>query len=265
MKMADWLARNVSHDDHVVITGTSSGIGLAYSRAFSKAGCNLICIGNEADSMATQKSALEGEFGNKIENIDLDLRDITETKRVAKDLGDRRIKVLVNNAGFGLKGRFESHEIDEYIDIVAVNVTAPIVLTRSVIPQMIQRGSGAIIHIASINAIVPIPNNQVYTATKAFCASYASAVARENKGNEIKFQLVLPGTTRTPFHDRQGANPKNLVMEPADVVAASFDSIDREVCIPNPVDRILAKIVPFLPRNAAMDIAAYMLKKRLGL
>jgi short-subunit dehydrogenase len=265
MKMQEWLAQNLASDDWVVVTGSSSGIGYEYARAFSAAGCNLICLSNEAEALAAQKAKFAAEFNNKIETLTVDLRDLEATKRVADDLASRPVKVLVNNAGFGLKGRFETHTADEYIDIVAVNVTAPVILTRAVLPSMQRRNAGAVIHVASINALVPIPNNQVYTATKAFLASYASAVARENKHTGLRFQLVLPGTTRTPFHDRQGANPKKLVMEPGDVVSASLADIGRGVCIPNRADRALAKIVPFLPRNVAMDIAAYMLKKRLGL
>ena len=265
MRMEEWLAANVSKGDDVVVTGSSSGIGYEYARRLSAAKCNLICISNEAPALAAQKSQFESEFGNRIETITVDLRNIEETKRVAASLVSRSIKVLINNAGFGLKGRFEAHAIEEYVDIVAVNVTAPMVMARAILPQMQQRGIGVMIHVASINALVPIPNNQVYTATKAFTASYASAMARENKGTGLRFQLVLPGTTRTPFHDRQGANPKNLVMLPEDVVSASLDDISREVCIPNRADKVLAKIIPFLPKNTAMDIAAFLLKKRLGI
>lgn len=265
MRMQDWLAKNLTKEDEVVVTGSSSGIGYEYARSLSAAGCNLICLSNEGAALAAQKKLFEAEYGNKITTIEVDLRDIEATKRVADELAKRPVKVLINNAGFGLKGRFEAHAIEEYVDIVAVNVTAPMVLARAILPKMQQSGVGVMIHVASINALVPIPNNQVYTATKAFSASYASAVARENKDTNIRFQLVLPGTTRTPFHDRQGANPKNLVMLPADVVRASLEDITREVCIPNRADKVLAKIIPFLPRNFAMDVAGYLLKKRLGI
>jgi short-subunit dehydrogenase len=265
MRMQDWLARNLSAEDEVVITGSSSGIGYEYAKSFSAAGCRLVCISNETEALAKQKHDFEKAYGNKIDTIDLDLRDVAATKDVAARLATRPVRVLINNAGFGLKGRFETHAIEEYVDIVAVNVTAPMVMTRALLPKMQQRGAGVIIHVASINALVPIPNNQVYTATKAFSASYASAVARENKNTSLRFQLVLPGTTRTPFHDRQGANPKNLVMMPEDVVKASLDDIERELVIPNRADRVLAKVIPFLPRNFAMDVASYLLKKRLGI
>jgi short-subunit dehydrogenase len=265
MRMQDWLAENLRPGDQVVVTGASSGIGYEYARALSAAGCDVIGLSNEPDALAALKAEFASAYGTKLSTLVVDLRDVAATKRAAAEIAARPVKVLINNAGFGLKGRFETHAIEEYVDIVAVNVTAPMILTRAILPHMQACGAGVIVHVASINALVPIPNNQVYTATKAFSASYASAVARENKNSGIRFQLVLPGTTRTPFHDRQGANPKTMVMEPADVVRASFADIARDVCIPNPADRVLAKIVPFLPRNFAMDLAAYLLKKRLGI
>lgn len=264
MRMEEWIAKYFQPMDFALVTGTTSGIGHEYAKALAKAGCNLICVSNEAESLEAQKQLFEKTYNIKVRNITLDLRDIDQTKQVANEIAELPVKILVNNAGFGLKGRFEQHSVQDYIDIVNVNTIAPIVFTRAILPKMQEEGRGIVIHIASINAIVPIPNNQVYTATKSFCSSYASAVARENKHSKIRFQLVLPGTTKTPFHDRQGANPKSMVMLPEDVVSSSFRNVNRSVCIPNPADRVIAKIVPFLPKNFAMDLAAYLLKRRLG-
>ncbi len=264
MHVNEWVQKNVSSDDYVVITGSTSGIGYCYLTSFAATGCNIICVSNEKEKLEEQKKDFEAKTSSKIINFHADLRDGKETKRLANELARFSVKVLVNNAGFGLKGRFENQNVDDFLDIIAVNVSAPVILTRAILPQMQQRNSGLVIHLASINALIPIPNNQIYTATKAFIYSYALAVARENKKSNIQFQLVLPGTTRTPFHDRQGANPQKLVMMPEDVVKASLDNVMAGVCIPNKADRALSKVIPFVPKNTAMDLAAYMLKKRLG-
>lgn len=265
MKMNKWVSTRLKKDEYVAITGTTSGIGLEYAKAFAEMGCNLVCLSNETEVLRNQKTEFETRYKIKVVTFDVDLSDVEATKKAAKAVGALPIGILVNNAGFGLKGAFEKNPVDSYIDIISVNVTAPVVFTHAVLPQMQKRGVGAIIHVASINALVPIPNNQVYTATKAFIFSYASAVARENKRTNLRFQLVLPGTTKTPFHDRQGAVPQRMTMMPEDVVKASFKNIEQAICIPNKADSILAHIVPFIPRTFAMDMASYLLKKRLGL
>lgn len=265
MRMEKWILNNLKKEDHVLITGTTSGIGREYAKAFAKLGCNLVCVSNEGDLLKSQKQEFEEVNKIQVTNFEVDLSNVQATKEVAQKISKMSIGVLINNAGFGLKGAFEKNPIDSYLDIISVNVAAPVIFSHAILPQMQKQKRGVIVHIASINALVPIPNNQVYTATKAFCYSYASAISRENKNSNLRFQLVLPGTTKTPFHDRQGAVPKKMTMMPEDVVKASFKNIHHAVCIPNPADNILAKIVPFLPRVFAMDLASYLLKKRLGI
>lgn len=264
MNIRAWAKQNITREDYAVVTGTTSGIGKEYALALAAVGCNLVCVSNEADALETQKVDLESRFDIKVRNVVVDLRSTESTKRAAKELENLSIKILINNAGFGLKGPFQAHPVDAYLDIISVNAMAPVIFTHQVLPGMQKRGVGLVIHVASINAIVPIPNNQVYTATKAFCYSYASAIARENKKTNILFQLVLPGTTLTPFHDRQGAHPGRTAMLPNIVVERSLKNVGAAVCIPNNGDRVLAKIFPFLPRVFAMDLASYMLKRRLG-
>lgn len=265
MHYLQWIRGVRVEGDEVVITGSTSGIGHEYAKAFARAGCDLVCISEQREALDSQKIRFEKEYSIKVTNFCVDLRDIQATKNLGSDLMGRQVRVLINNAGFGLKGYFETNSIENYIDVIAVNVTAPVILSHALLPKLQERGACMMVHVASINALVPIPYNQVYTATKAFCASFASAVARENKKRDLLFQLVLPGTTQTPFHDRQGVKPKNLVMTAEAVVSASLSDIHREVCIPNPADRPLRYLIPFLPRNFAMDLASYMLKKRLGI
>lgn len=264
MNIQRWFKSCLDKQDMVLVTGSTSGIGLEYAKAFAALGRNLVCISNESDALKKQKAQFEQEFGIKVLSFDVDLRDVKATQRVAEEAAKLPIGLLVNNAGFGLKGVFEKNAVESYIDIISVNVTAPVIFTRAILPNMQKARRGGIIHVASINALVPIPGNQVYTATKAFIYSYASAVARENKGTPLCFQLVLPGTTKTPFHERQGAVPTHMTMMPEDVVKASLKNMRHGICIPNRADSVLAYIVPMLPLNWAMDMAAYLLKKRLG-
>lgn len=265
MKLLSWIQDHMRADDWVLLTGSSSGIGLEYLKFFCESNCNVLCVSNEPEKMDDLKREFEHQYKVKIVNFNVDLSDPINTTKSLDKLSKYHIRILVNNAGFGMKGRFESHDIDRYIDIVNVNAIAPMIYSHHILPSMRADDCGVIIHVASINAYIPIPNNQVYTATKAFCMSYSLAVARENKDSQIIFQLVLPGTTKTPFHDKQGANPSNLVMTPDMVVERSTENIKKEIVIPNKADRPLPFMLKMLPVNLAMDIASYMAKKRLGL
>lgn len=265
MDIKEWLTTNHKSSDFAVVTGSTSGIGKIYSETLASLGCNLICISNEENALIEQKKLWEEKFKVNVVIHCLDLRDCDKTIALSESLPHEHISVLINNAGFGLKGTFESNSAQIYADIIKVNSIAPVILTRAILPSMQKRNSGLCIHISSINSLLPIPKNQVYTATKAFLTSFSLAMSRENKKTKIDFQVVLPGTTKTPFHDRQGANPKRMTMTPEDVVKYSFENVKRKISIPNPGDRVLARLIPFLPMDFKMDLAAYILAKRLGI
>jgi short-subunit dehydrogenase len=265
MHIESWLKENFRKGERVLITGSTSGIGYCYAETFASLGCDLICISNEEAPLQKIKNQFETKYKINIINIVADLRDPEGTIKSISHIKDEKVRVLVNNAGVGIKGRFESNNLNSYIDLIKINTIAPVIFLHQYLPSMQKDNLGLIFNVASINALVPIPNNQVYTATKAFLSSLASAVARENKESKIKFQLVLPGTTNTPFHDRQGVQPKNLVMMPEDVVKASLTNIEKQICIPNKWDKVLPFVARIMPLNSLMDIAAYLLKKRLGL
>jgi short-subunit dehydrogenase len=265
MNIQEWVRLNHRPTDFAIVTGSTSGIGKIYAEELAKLGCNLICVSNEETALIDCKQKWESLYGIKVTNYNLDLRDCDRTIALSESLPADHISILINNAGFGLKGTFETNPAKIYADIIKVNSIAPVVLARAILPSMQKKNSGLCIHISSINSLLPIPKNQVYTATKAFLTSYSLAMSRENKRTNINFQLVLPGTTKTPFHDRQGAKPARMTMTPEAVVQYSFADVKRKICIPNPGDRILARLIPFLPMDFKMDLAAYILAKRLGI
>ncbi|MBQ49829.1 MAG: hypothetical protein CMP10_20780 [Zetaproteobacteria bacterium] len=265
MKMKSWIEKDFNQaEDWVLLTGASSGIGYEYLKLLCELGCNVITVSNEKDKLFQDKNQLQEKYGNKVRPLYYDLSDYQEIDALVAEISKYSISCLINNAGFGLKGRFEDHPPEKYRDIIMVNSMAPVIITRAILPKMQKANRGCVIHVSSINAYLPIPNNQVYTATKSFCMNYALAVARENRSSKIVFHLVLPGTTLTPFHQKQGAQPANMTMTPDIVAQRSFDNLHKQVFIPNRADRFLPWIVKQLPINWAMDFASYLLRKRLG-
>ena len=267
MNLLQWKRMaDVQSDEWIVLTGSTSGIGHEFLRRFCAAGCNVLAVSNEKEKLAEDKAAMELEFDARVECRCVDLAYNHAVIELGEELKTLKLAGLINNAGFGMKGDFLSHPIERYVDIVAVNAMAPVILQHAILPQLRKRGRGLIIDVASINAYAPIPNNQVYTATKSFMMSFALAVEAENDDKEITFQLLLPGTTMTPFHDKQGVSPpKNTTMTVDEVVDYSLQNIDQSICIPNRRDRMLSRVLGGpIPKKTVVSWVKKEAEKRLG-
>ena len=261
-----WLDCHFDRErDCAVITGGSSGIGLEYLRLLAAAGCRCLVVSNEPDHFEAVRQRLRSEsITAPVEFIDCDLANDAQLQTLEARLANESVGILINNAGFGLKGRFTDLPREAYRSIVAVNALAPVLLSRCVLRGMAARGRGLHISVASINVASPMPKNAVYTATKHLVWSYALAVAKEFEGSGIRFQLMLPGTTDTPFHVKQGVNPGAMVMPPAAVARRSLERLDQPIHIPNRSDRLMYPLGSRLPLGLRMRIASWLMRKRLG-
>lgn len=172
----------------VIITGATSGIGLAAARLFLKKGYKVYGI--------ARKPCAGGEF----ECFSADVCDYSAVEQIFRTVFDRegRIDVLVNNAGFGIAGKMEEASPERIGGIVNVNLTALCVLCGKIVPYM--KGSGGrIINISSVGGIMPLPYQAMYSATKAGVEVFSRALANELKADKIKVTAVLPGDTKTGF------------------------------------------------------------------
>lgn len=262
-----WILRYFDRQHEcALITGGSSGIGLEYLRLLAAEGCRCLVVSNEPDRFETVREELHADgITAPVEFIDCDLTDDTQLQALEARLDGEAVGILVNNAGFGLKGRFTELPREAYRSIVAVNALAPVLLSRCVLRGMAKRGRGLHISVASINVASPMPKNAVYTATKHLVWSYSLAVAQEFADSDIRFQIMLPGTTDTPFHVKQGVNPGAMVMQPADVARRSLERLDQLIHIPNTADRWMYPLGSRLPLGLRMRIASWLMKKRLGI
>jgi short-subunit dehydrogenase len=266
MNIQQWIDASFDYsNDYALITGASSGIGYEYLKALSRAGCRCIATSNDAIQLKEACGSLRDESGATILEVVADLGTSEGIRDLTGYIENYSIGILVNNAGFGLKGSFLDHEPRRYSDLVLLNALAPTLISRQCIPQMLARARGLILHVASINAITPIAYNAVYTATKAYLLYYAYAVAHELQRSPLVFQIVLPGTTKTPFHERQGAVPKVMYMTPDVVVKRSLDNLHQALNISNKWDRLLYPVVSLLPLSLRVRVATYLLKRRLNL
>ncbi len=184
----------------IVITGASSGIGAAAARAFAAEGGHVVLAARSAAPL----EAVAGEIvaaGGRALAVPLDVCDPGAPERLleraARELGG--IDVLVNNAGVNHRGAVEERTPAELAQIVAINLTAPILLTRAVLPYLRRRGAGAIVNVASLAGRVPLPHEATYSATKFGLRAFSFALAGELAGSTIKVAVVSPGPVDTGF------------------------------------------------------------------
>lgn len=228
----EWLETSFDRaTDYALVTGASSGIGLEYLKALAGLGCPCIATSENADELSRACSLLRKSGATQIAEIVSDLSTSEGIENLLAGIEEFNVAILVNNAGIGMKGSFIDHDPGCYAALVGLNSIAPTLICRHVLPDMIDKRRGLVIHVASINAITPIAYNAVYTASKAYLLYYAYAVAFELRDTPLVFQIVLPGTTDTPFHQRQGAAPQAMFMAPDVVVKRSLQRIDRLLCV----------------------------------
>lgn len=227
-----------------LITGASSGIGLAYAKALAARGNDLVVVARSEDKLR----ALADELAVDVEVLPADLTDPEQLGKVEARCGDsvRPIDVLINNAGAGKATKFVEASIDDLAWEHALDVVAPMRLMHAALQVMVPRGSGAILNVASFAAFQPGPGNAVYSASKAFVLSLSEAIHEEVLKAGVHVTVVCPGATRTEFQQRggftKGGVPDFMWQEPEEVAEMSLKALDRNAAVLTP--GLLNKLVP---------------------
>jgi hypothetical protein len=241
-----------------LVTGASAGLGVEFARQLAKRGQRLVLAARRKDRL----EALAKELGNaRVVAIDLSEADAAAKLLANIDAAGERVDLLVNNAGFGLIGRFAELDAKRERQMIDLNVGVLVELCRAVAPEMIARKSGGIINVASTAAFQPGPNMAVYFATKAFVLSFTEALHEELKPHGVKVSCLCPGPTRTEFGEVAGFGGNSLfdrtAMNAPEVVEAGLKALDknRAVMVPGLVNKIGATSTRFAPRSVVRKIA----------
>ncbi|MEN9740273.1 MAG: NADP-dependent 3-hydroxy acid dehydrogenase YdfG [Actinomycetota bacterium] len=246
-----------------LITGASSGIGKELARALAARGYELILVARRKDRLTALASELKSahKVGVSVYAADLSKPGATAAleKSVRKD--GHSVDVLVNNAGFGTNNRVINEDRATVADEIALNIGALVDLTIAFLPDMVTRGFGAVINIASTASYQPVPGMAVYAATKAFVRSFTEATWGEvPKG--VKVFAVSPGATATEFFDIAGANPSSALAPTSDVIDVIVAQLESASPAPSTIvggrNRILARIAQMVPRKASIRVAGSM-------
>ena len=241
-----------------LITGASAGLGVEFARQMSARGHRLVLVARRKERL----EQLAKELG-KARAVALDLSKAGAAAKLMADIeaNGEAVDLLVNNAGFGLIGKFAELDAARERQMIDLNVGSLTDLCRAVAPQMIKRKSGAILNVASTGAFQPGPKMAVYFATKAFVLSLSEAMHEELKPHGIRVTCLCPGPTRTEFGEVAGFGGNGLfdrvAMDAPAVVKAGLDGLDKNkaVVVPGWVNKLTANSGRFAPRSVVRKIA----------
>lgn len=241
---------------YALITGASSGIGLALAEALARRGHNLILVARQRDRLESIAIELTQRFGVEVLFRACDLSEPLRLSGFLLELeeGERQIDLLVNCAGIGTFGPFLGQDWMTEQDLIEVNILALTRLCHAVGNSMALHGGGQILNVASIAAFQPGPWMSTYHASKAYVLHFSEALRIELKKCAIKVSVLCPGPTRTGFfagwqRDEKPSNHKKL-MSPEEVALYAVRALDRDraIIIPGRRNRWIAALPRFGPR-----------------
>lgn len=241
-----------------VITGASAGLGADFARQLSARGRRLVIVARRKDRL----DALAAEIGNA-RAVEIDLSRpgaVAELMRNIEAAGEV-VDLLVNNAGFGLHGRFDQSPPERLRQMVDLNCGALTELCRAVLPRMIERRSGAILNVASTAAFQPGPGMAVYFATKAYVLSLSEALHEEARRFGVSVTALCPGPTRTEFGEVAGFRGNGwfdrFSMDSETVVCAGLEALgrNRAIAISGGLNKAGAFSTRLAPRALVRKIA----------
>jgi short-subunit dehydrogenase len=240
-----------------LITGASSGIGLELARRFAQANFDLILIGRNAEALGALASQLSQKSGNTAAPMAIDLAQPGAAAKIAASVAasGRPVDVLVNNAGFAMRGRFPALALERQMAMVQVHVAALTELTHRLLPAMVARRQGRILNVAALAAFAPGPMMAVYHASKAYVLNLSEALSEELIGTGVTVTCLCPGPTATKL--AAGAQMRDSFLfkfdtsSAAEVANAGFDGLmaGSRIVIPGRKNAALITLLRFLPRR----------------
>jgi len=248
-----------------IITGASSGIGKALAFEFARNTFNVFLTARNEPALTEVAAELQQKFRIKTRVFSVDLADSASTDNLVKIISTQKFDVLVNNAGFGVKGDFIETNLDDELKMLDVQLAAILKLTKAVLPKMIETKSGKILNVASVYSFAPVPMQSVYSARKAFILNFSLALQNELKGRKVQVSVVCPGVTQTEFRTRAGiAGKKDSGMTAEKVAEISFTEMmkGKKIIIPGWQNKIFVLVTKYLPTEWLATVMRFINDRR---
>ncbi|MEO2076917.1 MAG: SDR family oxidoreductase [Bacillus sp. (in: firmicutes)] len=216
----------------IIVTGAGSGLGKELALLFSKKGFHLLLVGRTVEKLAQAKQEIES-LGGKADFLSLDISNFEEVDSKLKGLNKRyHIAALINNAGVGHFGPFTEMEQTEMKEMFETNVMGTILMTKAILPFLLQNGEGQVMNIISTAGLRGKVNEAVYVASKFAVRGFTESLQKEYDGSKIKFNAVYMGGMDTPFWDESDhVSDKSRFRSPKEVAEIIMDQNDQDSII----------------------------------
>lgn len=239
-----------------VVTGATAGIGREFAEQLAGRGHDLLLVARDRDRLTQVAASLASSRGVQTEAYPADLTRDDDVTRLAERIGaSPRLALLVNNAGFGTRGKLAEVDPVKQVEMLRLHTLAPLRLTQAALPVLLRNRAGAVVNVSSVAAFIYSAGNVNYCATKAYLTTFSEGLAAELRGSGVQVQALCPGFTRTEFHSRMD-EPDRLPgfawLSARAVVEHSLRCLDRggpTVCIPSRRFRFLVGIIRLSPRR----------------
>jgi len=254
-----------------IITGGSEGIGKALAFEFAQGGDDLLLIARNRQLLENTSREIRQQFDVEVLSLSCDLVEPGFCAKIDQLLRthNRYCQNLVNNAGFGLAGDFSRLDETAISDMIGLNVGALTTLSRHFLPDMLERGDGGILNVASMGGLLPGPYQAAYYASKAYVISLSKALSWEVWGTGVHICALAPGPVRTKFHARMGARSELYIKSGAGISAKrtarmghSGFKCGKSLIIPGILSQMGALALKIIPHDLLMPVMAWFLKAR---
>ena len=226
------MADHAKGNRYALVTGATSGFGIEFSKLLAKDGYNLVLVARDEQRLLEVTDDLTQAFMIEAVPIPKDLFSPTAAEEIYAETQAKgiNVEVLINDAGQGQHGNFVEYDIARDVDMIQLNITSLVALTKFYLKDMLLRDNGKILQIASILGEYPTPNMAVYAATKAFVISFSAALQQELKETKVTITALLPGASDTDFFHKAGAEQtvtyrEQSLSKPEDVAKDGYHAL----------------------------------------
>lgn len=245
-----------------LITGASSGIGMELAKIHAEKGGDLVIVARRAEKLQALKEEIEGKFDSQVLVISKDLTQANAPQEVYDQLKQEGIQIdyLINNAGFGGRGKFHERAWEKDLAMINLNIVALTALTRFFLPDFVTRNSGKILNVSSTASLTPGPLQAVYYATKAYVTFFSNAIAEELHDTNITVTTLLPGATETEFAKTSDMDKTSLFDNTFSAYEVALDGYNGMLAGKMDVlagvsfsQKLMMRSLPFMPKKMRLS------------
>lgn len=245
-----------ANNRYALITGATSGFGYEFCKLFAADGYNIVMVARNEERLEEVAGEIITQYGVEVLPLSADLFQPEIAAAIYDTVKEQGITVdvLVNDAGQGEHGLFVENDLQRELDIIQLNVTSVVSLTKYFLKDMVARNEGKILQVASLLAVYPTPLMAVYAASKAFVLAFTESLINELKNTNVTMTVLLPGASDTDFFHKAGAEDSNVyqktnLSDPEQVAMDGYKALmkgDRKVVsgLKNKIQAAMNNVLP---------------------